>query len=196
MAVVWDLCSGLGGWSEAFVQNGFEVIRIENNPDLDHVPHTLMLDILEWREWAFDLPHPDIILCSPPCRGFSNAFGAPRAIAQRAGEEYQPDMSILNTCMEIIGVFNPAWWAVENVAGAIKYFKPVIGNFKQKVGPFFLWGNIPHLHLAGFKHSKATGDSWSTDPLRANKRALIPFEVSFELFQALRDQTTLERWLP
>ena len=29
--VVWDLCSGLGGWSEAFVQDNWVVCRIENN---------------------------------------------------------------------------------------------------------------------------------------------------------------------
>ena len=37
---VLDLCSGLGGFSEAFVAAGHEVLRIEHNPLLADVPHT------------------------------------------------------------------------------------------------------------------------------------------------------------
>ena len=37
---VLDLCSGLGGASEAFVKDPYwDVVRIENNPELAHVPH-------------------------------------------------------------------------------------------------------------------------------------------------------------
>ena len=43
---VLDLYSGLGGFSEAFVQDqNYQVIRIENNPLLKDVPHTLLGDI-------------------------------------------------------------------------------------------------------------------------------------------------------
>jgi hypothetical protein len=37
---VLDLFSGLGGFSEAFVQAGDEVVRVENNPLLSEVPCT------------------------------------------------------------------------------------------------------------------------------------------------------------
>jgi hypothetical protein len=84
---------------------------------------------------------------------------------------------------------------IENVAGAVKYFDPLLGKYSQKLGPFFLWGNVPKIVLPGFKHSKADGDSWSDDPLRPNKRAMIPFEVSFALLQTLRFQKTLEEWM-
>jgi len=196
MGVIWDLCSGLGGWSEAFVQNGWEVVRIENCADLQHVPHTYMLDVTEWRDWIHLFPDPDVIVASPPCLPFSNAYGGPRARAFREGREYIPETDIVEVCKEIIDHKQPTWWAIENVAGSIKFLKPFLGDFRQKLGPFFVWGNIPYLPMPPtWKHSKADGDAWSTDPLRANKRALIPFEVSFELFKTLREQQTLEEWI-
>jgi site-specific DNA-cytosine methylase len=47
---VLDLFSGLGGFSEAFVQAGDEVVRVENNPLLSEVPHTSMQNVLEVRD--------------------------------------------------------------------------------------------------------------------------------------------------
>ena len=64
---ILDLCSGLGGWSEAFVSTNWNVIRIENNPDLAYVPFTLTLDVLKWEEWIDDIPTVDVIVASPPC---------------------------------------------------------------------------------------------------------------------------------
>ena len=47
---VLDLCSGLGGFSEAFVNDlDWEVMRIENNPLLSEVPHTEIIDIFDFR---------------------------------------------------------------------------------------------------------------------------------------------------
>ena len=37
---VLDLFSGLGGFSEAFLRAGDEVVRVENNPLLSEVPNT------------------------------------------------------------------------------------------------------------------------------------------------------------
>ena len=47
---VLDLFSGLGGFSEAFVRSGDEVLRVENNPLLSEVPYTTMQDVHEMRE--------------------------------------------------------------------------------------------------------------------------------------------------
>ena len=55
LPVMIDLFSGLGGASEAFVRDGWTVIRIENNMLLSGVPHTRMLDISRWQEWLDDL---------------------------------------------------------------------------------------------------------------------------------------------
>ena len=60
-----DLCSGLGGWTEAFVQAEWVVVRVENNPALQYVPFTLELDVLKWEEWIDDIPAPEIVVASP-----------------------------------------------------------------------------------------------------------------------------------
>lgn len=71
---VLDLFSGTGGWSEAFLRRGHDVIRIDFDPRFRSVPKTMTMDLLS------DLVLPslqgekwDVILASPPCQCFSLA---------------------------------------------------------------------------------------------------------------------------
>ena len=66
---VIDLCSGLGGFSQAFVDAGDEVIRVDIGTKFRNVPHTVISDVMAW-EPPFV---PDIVLASPPCQAFSFA---------------------------------------------------------------------------------------------------------------------------
>lgn len=194
--VILDLCSGLGGASEAFRDlDKWLVIRIENNPALKDVPHTQLLDVLEWTDWIDSIPHPEIIWASPPCTDFSRGFDAPAPTAQRNGEDFEPDLSILRACMDIIDYFKPKWWIIENVQGAQNPFAPLLRRRAQRIGPFYLWGVFPHLALPyTFTHSKVDGDTWSDDPLRPNRRAFVPLDISLALCRAVEDQMTLEEW--
>ena len=68
---VLDLCSGLGGFSEAFRVNAHEVLRIENNPLLENVPDTKIMCIFELRDLLEQNYEPfcssiDVVLFSPP----------------------------------------------------------------------------------------------------------------------------------
>jgi hypothetical protein len=190
------LCSGLGGWTEAFVQHGWTVVRIENNPALQYVPFTIELDVLEWENWISDLPTPNVIVASPPCREFSNAYAAPGPTARRTGETFTPDLALVRACLDIIDYIKPKYWILENVQGSQPYFLPLIGGKRQNIGPFYLWGNFPLLSMPPhFKHKKEDQDTWSDNPLRANLKAMIPFELSFVLYQTLSRQTGLERWM-
>tara|TARA_B100000029_G_C17585990_1_gene961133 strand:+ start:1740 stop:2327 length:588 start_codon:yes stop_codon:yes gene_type:complete len=194
MTVIWDLCSGLGGWSEAFVQAGHTVIRIDNNDLVQYVPHTLKLDVTEWEEWHDDLPRPDIILASPPCLEFSNGYNAPRPKARREGREFHPDMSILAACKAIIDYYAPQWWIIENVAGASKDFSEFLGMPpRQIVGSALLWGYFPYIDLDS-TDMKKTENFDVGNPLRANIRAKIPFELSFQCLKACQDQKSLMEW--
>jgi hypothetical protein len=193
--VILDLCSGLGGWTEAFVQDEWVVVRVENNPALQYVPFTLELDVLKWEEWIGGIPAPEIVVASPPCREFSDACDAPKSIARRAGKPYEPNMEVMKACLDIIDYLKPKYWVLENVRGSQEHFFPIIGARRQKISSFYLWGNFPLIAMPGwFSHRKEENDTWSTDPLRANKRAMIPFEISYALLKVLQGQDTLEKW--
>lgn len=192
---ILDLCSGLGGASEAFVKDPhWTVVRIENNPKLEDVPHTWLLDILNWIDWLpeviSELGRPTAIWASPPCLEFSTA----RTWEQ--GRTNDPDMSIVEAVFDIVEYAKPRFWIVENVAGACPHFLPYFGHFQQKIGPFFLWGAYPYISVPeGFTHSKAAQDVWSSDPLRANKKAYIPRSISEGFLDAICSQTKLSDWV-
>ncbi len=191
---VLDLCAGLGGWTEGFIDD-FLVVRVEINPLLQDVDFTVDYDVLEWMDWLDDLIEymgcpPFLITASPPCEDFSTAKN------WRHGRTNDPCMTILEACIDIIDRCNPPFWVIENVRGACVHFMPYIGKHRQTIGPFYLWGQFPHISVPqGFTHTKAGADVWSSDPLRANKKAKIPIEVSNGLLDAICAQRTLyQNW--
>jgi hypothetical protein len=197
MLRVLDLFSGLGGFSEAFVLAGDEVVRVENNPLLSEVPCTTPQDVLAMRD-RLHLYHAqgepireyDVLLAGPPCREFSLAYSSPRSIAHRNGEEFHPSMELLEATLDIIRITKPRYWVIENVVGSAEYFAQYGLEVRQKHGPHLLYGNFPMFQCNDLP-TKASKDKTSTHPLRANHKALIPLELSIQLRKAILDQTTL-----
>jgi len=194
---VLDLFSGLGGFSEAFLRAGDEVVRVENNQILSEVPCTSIEDVKEVRDRLLEYKrngHPmrkiDLVLASPPCYEFSLGFSAPRAVASRTKEEYNPSMDLVELTMEIIKLINPRWFVIENVIGSIRYFEKIGLVPNQIHGSYVLYGNFPKFSTPRMP-TKAEKDSWHGDPLRSNKRALIPLELSIALRKAIISQKTL-----
>lgn len=194
---VLDLFSGLGGFSEAFVRAGDEVKRIENNPLLSEVPGTELISVLEVRdilqkqvdEGNFIWPI-DVLLASPPCRDFSTAYAAPRSVAERAGLEWNPSMELVEATLDIIRLVKPRYWVIENVSGSQRYFKRIGLEPNQIHGACVFYGNFPKFSTPDMPRKKDK-DTTSSDPLRANKRALIPIELSTALRKAIISQKTL-----
>ena len=195
-----DLFSGLGGASEAFVSDdNWTVLRIDNNPLLGGVPFTVIDDVKSVlsrlpRERAMEWPKLDCIWASPPCVDFSGGFNSPKSIAARNGKlgEYQPDMQLLTTAIDIIEIVQPKYWVIENVVGSIRYFKPILGEPRQIIGPYVLWGNFPMLSVdKGGLKSKKDKDVWSSNPLRANYKAKVDFAISAGLKDAIEKQTCI-----
>lgn len=199
-----DLCSGLGGASEAMLNHGWDVKRIENNLLLQQVPNTeimcveklhseLKLKLLQGQEITEEI---DLVWASPPCTDFSLGYNAPRSVAARAGEEYYPAdaIDLVMTCKEIIDMIQPQYWIIENVRGSIKYLEPILGSPSMKIDSIVLWGKFPSFCMEpGYKHVK--DDSlWSDNPLRANARAKIPYEISNAIRQSIEAQKTLSYW--
>ena len=178
-----DLFSGLGGASEAFVQNSdWEVVRIDNNILLEDVPHTRIMDVELVKAnaqpsllWSWDL-----IWASPPCTEFSQV---------NPNRNPQAGIPLVQTTIDIIEALKPRCWIIENVKGSIKHLAPLLGPPRLIIGPYVFWGNFPLFWVNLQGYSKFEKDTWSSDPLRANRRALIPFEISQALLHALDTQT-------
>ncbi len=190
-----DLFSGLGGASEAFVQDvdNWSVLRIDNNPLLGGVPFTVIDDInnvipkltSKWHDYTNII---DCIWASPPCREFSNAYSSPKSIWGRNHglDSYEPDMSLLEASMEIINAVKPKYWIVENVVGSIRYFEEYLGAPRQIIGPYVLWGNFPLIDVdPSLLESKSKKDVHSSNPLRSNYKAKVDFEISSSLKTAI-----------
>ena len=197
---VIDLYSGLGGFSEAFVQDpNYQVIRIENNPLLKEVPHTLLGDILEMNPRDPLFEGAELILASPPCRDFSTAYGSPRSRAYRAGthcDEYEPDMTLVQEAIRWKNIIKPKYFLMENVNGSQRYFRNLRIWPIMKHGPFVFYGNFPLFDMPpGWTHQKSEHDAWSSDPLRTNKKAKLPLELSQKIKRTFEGQPTLGEWM-
>lgn len=193
---VLDLFSGLGGFSEAFVLAGDEVLRVENNPLLSEVPHTTFQDVLEMRD-RLQLYHAqgepireyDVLLAGVPCDEFSMAYSSKRSKAQRAGEKWNPSLELLEATLDIIRITKPRYWVIENVHGSQRYFAQAGLTPRQTHGAHILYGNFPMFHTENLP-SKADRDKrWSE--IRSNHRAYIPLQLSSNLRKAIIDQKTL-----
>ena len=198
-----DLFSGFGGASEAFVQAGWQIMRCENNPDLLNVKDTWNWDLSNDEEIDTLIHMPywdncDLIWASPPCLEFSNAYHAPKPRALRSGIEFKPDLTLLHNALKIIKEKKPKYWVIENVAGASKIFSKEMGVNapRQIVGPYFLWGNFPFISMPrDWEHKGKNNISGGNVPLRSNKKAIVDFEVSRALLQAITEQKQLTEWL-
>ena len=196
-----DLFSGLGGASEAFVQDldNWTVLRIDNNPLLGGVPFTIIDDIKNivkqvhpWKGVTYD--GIDCVWASPPCTDFSGGFNSPKSKAARSPEgldSYNPDLSLLLAALDIIETVKPKYWVIENVVGSIRYFKEYLGEPRQIIGPYVLWGNFPMLMVDKSQLDKKKDRNSSPHPLRSNRRAKVSFEVSRALKEALEQQKTI-----
>jgi hypothetical protein len=195
-----DLYSGLGGASEAMVMDPtWNVLRIENNPLLSSVPRTVIKDVKTVRDnvqsnWI--VPRIDFIWASPPCREFSNGYNSPKSIASRSEnglDGYYPDLSLLEAAIDIIETVKPKYWCIENVVGSIRYFAEYLGEPRQIIGPYVLWGNFPYIQ-PGSIATKSSKDVHSSDPLRSNKKAKVDFAISQAMKDAIESQTSILEW--
>jgi len=204
MLKMLDLFSGLGGASEAFIRDQqWQVQRIENNILLESVPNTTLKSVFDLRDELVKMElngftptqEIDLIWSSPPCVEFSLAYSAPQSRALREKVDYQPDLSAVEATIEIIRILKPRYWVIENVRGAVNWFKPLLGEQTKVINhSIFLWGNFPSF-VAPKIDSKETDAGSSRDPLRANRRALIPYEVSASLKKAVESQRQITEWI-
>lgn len=197
-----DLFCGLGGASQTMVDHpDWEVIRIDNNPDLlQHLSFickdvNVVLDEIKTR--SIHILPIDLIWASPPCTQFSEGYNSPKCKHRRSKstEPYKPDMSLVETTLKIIEALKPRYWIIENVKGAIKFFEPLLGAPKVIIGPYCLWGEFPLFDAKlPVGYSKENDEDRFGRALRPNARALVPIEISEACRQSIQYQTRLDKW--
>ena len=173
-----DLFTGLHGWSEGLVAEGFRVIGFDiedmcaqfNQPRPEHVElvleDVLTLDGARFKDAA-------LIVASPPCQAYSYmampwSLAKAKAAAIRAdetGTALEQLNALFNACFRIQREASEAAGrhiplVVENVRGAI----PWVGRSRWNFGSYHLWGDVPALMpmtlAATNEGRKNDGGSW------------------------------------
>ena len=104
-------------------------------------------------------------------------------------------MELVEIFMQIIDLIQPRYWSLENVRGSIKHLKPLLGEPRQIIDGMVFWGSFPTMDMGGYKSQyKKNHDPGPSNPLRANYRALIPFDVSNRMRIAIESQKQLTYW--
>ena len=207
-----DLCSGLGGFSEAFVVRGHDVIRIDNDPKFKKVPNTIIGDIRDIKSIIRQKPHltiksPDVLLMSPPCNRFSIASCHHHWTKQ--GEPKHKgtidSMRIVFWCLDAVDYLNPKYWILENPRGMLRKIlgKPSITTFFASWGelhykPTDLWGKIPPKiqFPKPVNWEKAPRGSIGKGSERLNNsedRAKIPYKLSESLCIAIEKELGVDK---
>ena len=151
MRLCIDLCSGLGGFSQAFMDAGWEVITVDIEPKFKP---TIRADITKLtaseieaktKLGSFKAYEGILVLASPPCTAFSLAAmnGWPRK-GIRLGLE------IVGAVMELIAEIQPTYWVLENPRAHLRKFLGIPQTtvfysdfFHSFPKPTDLWGNVP-----------------------------------------------------
>jgi hypothetical protein len=190
---VYDLFSGLGGFSQAFVDRGHNVIRYDNDPQFEEIPHTLIKDILDLQ--PHDIDDADIILASPPCTHFSVAAVYrhwPKGIPTEATLE---QIELVKHTIKIIKEANPEYWILENPRGMLRNVIgrpqktiPLCAYGKKAYKPTDFWGRFPPIDWkTPLKWQKAPrGSKLGVQGYdNAARSAMIPYDFSMAVCLAV-----------
>lgn len=166
-----DLCCGLGGASQAMRARDWYVVRL----DIEHRFHPdIVADI---RKPLPLRPFPVTLLwMSPPCMEFARE-SLPWC---RTGRP--PDLSLIQACLALPGIWQPRWWILENVRGAVPY----LGPYQQRFGPIYLWGHFPLILCERILPYKMRQSGRYPD-----RRAVIPSALSHALARSIEQQEVL-----
>ena len=101
-------------------------------------------------------------------------------------------MDLLLTAIEIIEKVKPKYWVIENVVGSIRYFEEYLGEPRQIIGPYVLWGNFPILDCKPeMIEAKSSKDVHSSNPLRSNYKAKVDIHISRTLKETIESQMSI-----
>jgi DNA (cytosine-5)-methyltransferase 1 len=117
-----DVFCGLGGVSNGFALEGFDVlgIDIEDMPTKGYKHKFLRADIRDLK--GEDYRGYDVIWGSPPCRDFSQ-IGLLYGKKWKNPPNPQKGIETINAFLRFVSAAQPTFWIMENVANLKKYYK-------------------------------------------------------------------------
>jgi hypothetical protein len=157
-----DLFCGLGGWTDGFLAEGFDVVGfdIEQHVYGEHrYPAQLVLQDVRTLHGS-QFRDATMIVASSPCQEFSyrampwkraKALGPP----ELGMELFAQARRIQREASEAAGRYIPC--IQENVRGAQKY----VGRAAWHYGSYYLWGDVPALMPMAFRAPSLPGMNWS-----------------------------------
>lgn len=152
--LVLDLCCGLGGWSKAFLDEGWDAVGFDierHEYGEKRYPGELILaDVLKLNGYDLRAANPSLVVASPPCQRYSwMAMPFSRGKREASWQRWERDSpfspgfhlnDLFNACFRIareLGV--PI--VLENVKGA----QPWVGRARANYGSYYLWGDIANV---------------------------------------------------
>jgi len=168
--LAFDLCCGMGGWTDALLRRGFDVVGVDIYRSKHYMGELLISDLMEFDESRFlDEPRRSLVVASPPCTEFARWDKCPTWFVDRPA----PDLGLVNRCRQIAARLDVPL-VLENVRGAQSFIGTAVHHFAS----FYLWGDgVPPLlspcdrRTARFKCRARS----------AAKRAHIPFQMAWQV---------------
>lgn len=102
---ILSLCDYTGNWSNPYAEAGYEVLRL----DLKRA-----VDIRIWPHIGRPVHG---ILAAPPCTDFSRAGSL--SWRKKGTAAVKESLSIVDACLRMVAIYNPAWWCLENPVGRL-----------------------------------------------------------------------------
>jgi len=220
---VLGLFTGFRSWEKPFIENGDNVFMTDINKDYTYCNYIGDLRNINIDEIVSQLGGvPDIIVASPPCTTFSIAscshhWHPPTKEGLRVPKSDNAiiGLELLDKTLELIELFNPQFWIIENPRGLMRKMKSLEGINRKTIWycqysdlrakPTDLWGVWPksfiprkecknHTFKNGVKvsthctHEVARrGAKTGTQGLKNNAlRSVIPFELCQDWFNSCK----------
>tara|TARA_R100000687_G_C6372723_1_gene128780 strand:- start:3 stop:569 length:567 start_codon:yes stop_codon:yes gene_type:complete len=177
---VLDLFCGLGGWSKAFADSGYNCTGV----DIVNIGYPYRFIKADLFDWTPDQKY-DIVLASPPCTNFS------KTVMNWTGKTNEmKGLNLIWKTFSLIQDIKPKFWVIENVKGLSEFIDEPndivrYGKSAHRKAAY-LWSNIGKLGMLDSMIIKKTNRKTfkSGDP----ELAKIPYELSYAVMKKTQEQ--------